>query len=37
MKIKINSTIEFNSDKPPLIISEISGNHNGSKKIFRID
>lgn len=34
MKIKINSTIEFNSDKPPLIISEISGNHNGSKKNF---
>ncbi len=34
MKIKINSRIEFSTNKPPLIIGEISGNHNGSKKNF---
>ena len=34
MILKINSKIEFNTSKPPLIISEISGNHCGSKKKF---
>lgn len=34
MKLKINSRIEFNTEKPPLIISEISGNHCGSKNKF---
>ena len=32
--IKINKTLEVSYKKPPLIISEISGNHNGSKKQF---
>ena len=34
MKIKINDKINFDTDKRPLIIAEISGNHNGSKKSF---
>ena len=34
MKIKINESINFDTTKPPLIIAEISGNHNGSKKKF---
>lgn len=32
--IKLNSKISFSYKKPPLIISEISGNHNQNKKIF---
>ena len=32
--IKINSKISFSYNKPPLIIAEISGNHNGSKLRF---
>jgi pseudaminic acid synthase len=32
--IKITKNLEFSYKKPPLIISEISGNHNGSKKQF---
>ena len=32
--IKINSKISFSYNKPPLIIAEISGNHNQSKKKF---
>ena len=34
MKIKINKKINFETNKRPLIIAEISGNHNGSKKSF---
>ena len=34
MKIKINKKKEFDTNKPPLIIAEISGNHCGSKKLF---
>ena len=34
MKIKINKSVNFDTTKPPLIIAEISGNHNGSKKKF---
>ena len=34
MKIKINDKINFDTEKRPLIIAEISGNHNGSKKSF---
>ena len=32
--IKINSKISFSYNKPPLIIAEISGNHNQNKKRF---
>lgn len=32
--IKINSKITFSYDRPPLVIAEISGNHNQSKKKF---
>ena len=32
--IKINNKISFSYKKPPLIIAEISGNHNGNKKRF---
>ncbi|MDB9731893.1 pseudaminic acid synthase [Candidatus Pelagibacter sp.] len=32
--IKINNKISFTYKKPPLIIAEISGNHNGDKKRF---
>ena len=32
--IKINNKISFSYKKPPLIIPEISGNHNGNKKRF---
>lgn len=34
MKIKINKKISFDTSKRPLIIAEISGNHNGNKKLF---
>ena len=34
MKIKINKKKEFDTNKPPLIIAEISGNHCGSKNYF---
>jgi pseudaminic acid synthase len=34
MNIKINNSINFSYNKPPLIIAEISSNHNGSKKKF---
>ena len=34
MKIKIKKNLFFNNKKPPLIIAEISGNHNGNKKKF---
>ena len=32
--IKINSKISFSYNQPPLVIAEISGNHNQSKKRF---
>lgn len=32
--IKINKNIIFSKKKPPIIIAEISGNHNGNKKKF---
>ncbi len=32
--IKINNTTKFSYNKRPVIIAEISGNHNGSKKKF---
>ena len=34
MKIKINNKIIIDRDRPPLIIAEISGNHNGNKSRF---
>lgn len=34
MEIKIDNSISFSSNKKPLIIAEISGNHNGSKRKF---
>jgi pseudaminic acid synthase len=34
MSIKINNDVIFDYLKPPLIIAEISSNHNGSKKKF---
>jgi pseudaminic acid synthase len=34
MNIKINNKINFNYNKPPLIIAEISCNHNGKKNSF---
>ena len=34
MSIKINNDVIFDYSKPPLIIAEISSNHNGSKKKF---
>ena len=34
MNIKINKNLTFSYQKPPIIIAEISGNHNGSKKKF---
>ena len=34
MKIKINQKINFDTNKRPLIVAEISGNHNGSKRNF---
>ena len=34
MKIKINKELAFDTNKPPLIVAEISANHNGSKKKF---
>ena len=34
MKIKINQKINFDTNKRPLIVAEISGNHNGSKRSF---
>ncbi len=33
-KIKINKSLKFDINDRPLIIAEISGNHNGSKKKF---
>ena len=33
-KIKINKSLKFDISERPLIIAEISGNHNGSKKKF---
>ena len=32
--IKINSKITFSYNRPPLVIAEISGNHNQSKRKF---
>ena len=32
--IKLNNKLSISYNKPPLIIAEISGNHNGSKKKF---
>ena len=34
MNIKINNKINFNYKNPPLLIAEISCNHNGSKDSF---
>ena len=34
MKIKIKNNLFFNTQKKPLIIAEISGNHSQSKKKF---
>ena len=34
MKIKINKKLTFDSNKPPLIVAEISANHNGNKSSF---
>ncbi len=34
MKIKIKKNLFFDNKKKPLIIAEISGNHNQSKKVF---
>lgn len=34
MNIKINKKLNFNYNRPPLVIAEISCNHNGSKKSF---
>jgi len=34
MKIKINNKLFIDDSKPPLIIAEISGNHNGKKSRF---
>ncbi len=34
MKVKINQKINFDTTKRPLIVAEISGNHNGSKISF---
>ena len=34
MKIQINKKLVFDYNKPPNIIAEISGNHNGNKKRF---
>ncbi len=34
MKIKINKKLVIDEKKPPLIIAEISGNHNGKKSRF---
>ena len=32
--LKLNKNLNFSYKKPPLIIAEISGNHNGNKKRF---
>ena len=34
MKIKIKNNLFFDSEKPPLIIAEISSNHGGNKDKF---
>ena len=34
MKIKINKNISFSKESRPYIVAEISGNHNGSKKLL---
>ena len=34
MKIKINNKITISPNKPPIIVAEISGNHNGKKSLF---
>ena len=34
MKIRINKKLTIDTKKPPLIVAEISANHNGSKKNF---
>jgi pseudaminic acid synthase len=34
MKIKINHRINFDTERPPLLIAEISSNHKGNKKKF---
>jgi pseudaminic acid synthase len=34
MPIRINRNVVFDYEKPPLIIAEVSSNHNGSKKKF---
>jgi len=34
MKIKIKNNLFFDDKKKPLIIAEISGNHNQNKKVF---
>ena len=34
MKLKNNNSILFNKSRPSIIIAEISGNHNGNKRLF---
>ena len=34
--IKIKNKIEVSYNKPPMVIAEISGNHNGNKTDFKI-
>ena len=34
MNLKISKNIEVNNSKRPVIIAEVSGNHNGQKRIF---
>jgi len=34
MRIKINKNLTIGNSKPPLIVAEISGNHNGKKSLF---
>ena len=34
---KTKKNFFFHKNKPPLIIAEISGNHGGSKKVFKLN
>ena len=35
MRIKLTRNVSFSYKNRPLIIAEISGNHGGSKKVFK--